>query len=160
MVNALAPVSLPGEFHGQRSLAGCSPQVAKSRTRLSDTHRMENWNLNSREQSFRINTWINKKGPAGVKNLRAGSSSMLLPSVWPLVTRPSALRAALRGAGGLVFCLPPPRLWSLFSGGSVGSWARGLCPEGLGSGVWHRRPVGGAPLVPVHLAHVMAPCTR
>ena len=30
------PVFLPGEFHGQRSLVGYSPQVTKSRTRLSD----------------------------------------------------------------------------------------------------------------------------
>ena len=30
------PVFLPGEFHGQRSLVGYSPWVAKSRTRLSD----------------------------------------------------------------------------------------------------------------------------
>ena len=28
------PVFLPGESHGQRSLAGYSPQVAESRTRL------------------------------------------------------------------------------------------------------------------------------
>ena len=32
------PVFLPGEFHGRRSLAGYSPRVAKSRTRLSDWH--------------------------------------------------------------------------------------------------------------------------
>ena len=30
------PVFLPGEFHGQRSLVGYSPQVSKSQTRLSD----------------------------------------------------------------------------------------------------------------------------
>ena len=30
------PVFLPGGFHGQRSLAGCSPWVAEGRTRLSD----------------------------------------------------------------------------------------------------------------------------
>ena len=30
------PVFLPGESHGRRSLVGYSPQVAKSRTRLSD----------------------------------------------------------------------------------------------------------------------------
>ena len=30
------PVLLPGKSHGQRSLVGCSPWVAKSRTRLSD----------------------------------------------------------------------------------------------------------------------------
>ena len=30
------PVLLPGESHGQRSLVGCSPGVAKSWTRLSD----------------------------------------------------------------------------------------------------------------------------
>ena len=30
------PVFLPGESHGQRSLMGYSPRVAKSRTRLSD----------------------------------------------------------------------------------------------------------------------------
>ena len=30
------PVFLPGESHGRRSLVGCSPWVAKSRTRLSD----------------------------------------------------------------------------------------------------------------------------
>ena len=30
------PVFLPGESHGQKSLAGYSPWVAKSRTRLSD----------------------------------------------------------------------------------------------------------------------------
>ena len=30
------PVFLPGEFHGQRSLAGYNPGVAKSQTRLSD----------------------------------------------------------------------------------------------------------------------------
>ena len=30
------PVFLPGESHGQRRLVGYSPQVAKSRTRLSD----------------------------------------------------------------------------------------------------------------------------
>ena len=29
-------VLLPGKSHGQRSLVGCSPRVAKSRTRLSD----------------------------------------------------------------------------------------------------------------------------
>ena len=28
------PVFLPGEFHGQRSLAGYSPRVAKSQTQL------------------------------------------------------------------------------------------------------------------------------
>ena len=32
----LAPVSLPGESHGQRSLAGYSPWGLKSRTRLND----------------------------------------------------------------------------------------------------------------------------
>ena len=32
------PVFLPGEFHGQRSLAGYSPGVPKNRTRLSDYH--------------------------------------------------------------------------------------------------------------------------
>ena len=32
------PVFLPGEFHGQRSLADYSPWVAKSQTRLSDFH--------------------------------------------------------------------------------------------------------------------------
>ena len=32
------PVFLPAEFHGQRSLAGYSPWVAESQTRLSDTH--------------------------------------------------------------------------------------------------------------------------
>ena len=32
------PVFLPGESHGQRSLTGNSPWVAKSRTRLSDFH--------------------------------------------------------------------------------------------------------------------------
>ena len=30
------PVLLPGKSHGQRSLVGCSPWVAKSRTQLSD----------------------------------------------------------------------------------------------------------------------------
>ena len=30
------PVFLPGESHGWRSLVGCSPRVAESRTRLSD----------------------------------------------------------------------------------------------------------------------------
>ena len=30
------PVLLPGKSHGRRSLVGCSPGVAKSRTRLSD----------------------------------------------------------------------------------------------------------------------------
>ena len=30
------PVFLPGELHGQRSLAGYSPWVAKNRTQLSD----------------------------------------------------------------------------------------------------------------------------
>ena len=30
------PVFLPGEFHGQKSLAGYSPGVAKSHTHLSD----------------------------------------------------------------------------------------------------------------------------
>ena len=30
------PVLLPGKSHGRRSLVGCSPRVAKSRTRLSD----------------------------------------------------------------------------------------------------------------------------
>ena len=30
------PVFLPGESHGQRSLVGYSPRIAKSRTRLSD----------------------------------------------------------------------------------------------------------------------------
>ena len=30
------PVLLPGKSHGQRSLVGCSPGVATSRTRLSD----------------------------------------------------------------------------------------------------------------------------
>ena len=30
------PVLLPGKSHGRRSLVGCSPWVAKSRTRLSD----------------------------------------------------------------------------------------------------------------------------
>ena len=30
------PVLLPGKSHGQRSLVGCSPWVAKSRTRLSN----------------------------------------------------------------------------------------------------------------------------
>ena len=30
------PVLLPGKSHGHRSLEGCSPWVAKSRTRLSD----------------------------------------------------------------------------------------------------------------------------
>ena len=29
------PVFLPGEFHGQRSLAGCSHEVAKNQTQLS-----------------------------------------------------------------------------------------------------------------------------
>ena len=32
------PVFLPGEAHGQRSLAGYSPRVTKSRTRLSVCH--------------------------------------------------------------------------------------------------------------------------
>ena len=32
----LTPVSLPGEFHGQRSLKGYSPWVVKSQTQLSD----------------------------------------------------------------------------------------------------------------------------
>ena len=32
------PVFLPGEFHGQRSLAGYGPQGAKSQTQLSDKH--------------------------------------------------------------------------------------------------------------------------
>ena len=31
-------VFLPGEFHGQRSLAGYSPWVTKSQTRLSNHH--------------------------------------------------------------------------------------------------------------------------
>ena len=35
--NPLSPVFLPGKFHGQRSLAGYSPWVAKSQTQLS-TH--------------------------------------------------------------------------------------------------------------------------
>ena len=30
------PVLLPGKSHGWKSLVGCSPWVAKSRTRLSD----------------------------------------------------------------------------------------------------------------------------
>ena len=30
------PVLLPGKFHGRKSLVGYSPQVAKTRTRLSD----------------------------------------------------------------------------------------------------------------------------
>ena len=29
------PVFLPGEFHGQRGLAGCGPWVTKSQTRLN-----------------------------------------------------------------------------------------------------------------------------
>ena len=29
-----APVLAPGEYHGQRSLAGCSPQAAKRQTGL------------------------------------------------------------------------------------------------------------------------------
>ena len=33
---ATTPVFLPGESHERRSLVGCSPQVAKSWTRLSD----------------------------------------------------------------------------------------------------------------------------
>ena len=33
---APTPVLLPGKSHGQRSLVGCSPWVARSRTRLSD----------------------------------------------------------------------------------------------------------------------------
>ena len=33
---APTPVLLPGKFHGQRSLVGCSPWGWKSRTRLSD----------------------------------------------------------------------------------------------------------------------------
>ena len=32
-----APVLLPGEFHGQVSLAGCSPGVTESQTRASDS---------------------------------------------------------------------------------------------------------------------------
>ena len=32
------PVFLPGEFHGQRSLAGYSPWVAKTWTQLSHEH--------------------------------------------------------------------------------------------------------------------------
>ena len=36
-----APVFLPGEFHGQRSLAGYSPQGCKSWTRLVDYHQRE-----------------------------------------------------------------------------------------------------------------------
>ena len=32
------PVSLPGEFHGQKSLAGCSPWGRKELGRLSDFH--------------------------------------------------------------------------------------------------------------------------
>ena len=31
-----APVFLPGEFHGQRSLEGCSPWIANSKTQLSN----------------------------------------------------------------------------------------------------------------------------
>ena len=34
----LTPIFLPGESHGQRSLAGYSPGVTKSQTRLSDQH--------------------------------------------------------------------------------------------------------------------------
>ena len=40
------PVLLPGKSHGQRSLVGCSPWVAKSWTRLSDftfTHWRRKW---------------------------------------------------------------------------------------------------------------------
>ena len=37
----LTPVFLPGEFHGQRSLVGYSPWVPKSRTGLSDWHRLQ-----------------------------------------------------------------------------------------------------------------------
>ena len=35
------PVLLPGESHGQRSLAGYSPQGCKTWTRLGDYHRRE-----------------------------------------------------------------------------------------------------------------------
>ena len=33
------PVLLPGEFHGQRSLAGCSPRSHQEAEQLSDCHR-------------------------------------------------------------------------------------------------------------------------
>ena len=36
LFSSYTPVFLPGESHGQRSLAGYSPQGRKSQTRLSD----------------------------------------------------------------------------------------------------------------------------
>ena len=44
----LTPVLLPGKSHGRRSLVGCSPWVAKSRTWLSDftfMHWRRKWQL-------------------------------------------------------------------------------------------------------------------
>ena len=42
------PVFLPGESHGQRSLAGYSPWVAKSQTCLNDWAHTHAWSLDMR----------------------------------------------------------------------------------------------------------------
>ena len=40
------PVFLPGEFHGQRSLAGCSPQESDTTEQLTHTHTHTHGSLN------------------------------------------------------------------------------------------------------------------
>ena len=65
------PVFLPGKSHGQRSLVGCSPGVAKSRTRLSDftfhfhPWRREGMALHSSILAWKI-PWI--KEPGGLQS--------------------------------------------------------------------------------------------
>jgi len=39
------PLFLPGEFHGQKSLAGYSPRVAKSQTQLNNNSRHPQRNI-------------------------------------------------------------------------------------------------------------------
>ena len=47
------PVFLPGEFHGQRSLAGYSPGVTYSRTQLSNTHIHINTHTHTHTHTYR-----------------------------------------------------------------------------------------------------------
>ena len=114
------PVFLPGESHGQRNLAGCSPWGRKSRTRLSDF--VLTW-LNAVHPTLKSPTCqaLEMQGKLKHKPFLHGTCSMNLPATswWNEI---GVLSVHFQTPGPCVssFQIPPP--WPLFFLTISGLW--------------------------------------
>ena len=74
---------MPGEFHGQRSLAGYSPWVAKSRTRLSDQHVPAHRVKEAFDRSLGQTYLMALKGLLGRQGVAVAPCGDVLRSIYP-----------------------------------------------------------------------------